>query len=47
MTADTLIYNLYRALYDADYDYGNYNSLLAQSAKYLEERNLLDTNEED
>lgn len=52
MTADTLIYNLYRALssshvYVKSSKLTSYNALLDQAHKYLEERNLLDQNEED
>lgn len=45
---NTLIYNLYRALYEVDKEYGiSQAGLLKQAHKYLEERNLLDQNEED
>lgn len=46
VNSDTLIYNLYRALQDSD-NVKHYINILYQAHKYLEERNLLDQNEED
>lgn len=50
MNADTLIYNLYRAIETSvivERKHFINEHIVEQARKYLEERNLLDQNEED